>query len=56
MCVQVVCFQDIAYMNSASGLQQTGCSGQQGTDSFSKVLFLDENESIISVRACSTKK
>jgi len=46
--------QDIAYLNTVTGLQRAGCSNQQGmSESYSKVLFLDEDESIVSVRACS---
>jgi hypothetical protein len=41
-------------MNSATGLQTAGCSGQT-SDSYSKALILDKGEAITSVRACNTK-
>ena len=48
--------QDITYLNTATGPLLLTCSNQGMSDSYSKALFLDEDESITSVRACSSDK
>lgn len=42
-------------MNTATGLQDLTCSGASpNDDSYSKAMFLQTYESIVSVRACNT--
>ena len=49
--------QDIAYLNTDTGLQKLPCSNNGSTsDEYTKALFLAEHESIVSVRSCSLEQ